>query len=230
MTRVATDENLTFQCLKTTTSRTMNPQTMAHPSFYYYNPEQHGHFSQHPGTIATGTQLQHFQQPIYPQEMMMQPQLQMQQRGPPVDSQLYMHPTAYQIQPVMTPMASPQPRFQKPLFSFHDDGHSLSLDTECGISDGYMYPSTPPLSISGSAISSPPMSCGMLPTPVSSTFFSTENIEGVKEGCEGEVKSEILAGGDWTRCGSPPLTAGEFASLCLGQISHVTSHVYHQIV
>jgi len=29
---------------------------------------------------------------------------------------------------------------------------------------------------------------------------------GVKQGCEGEVKSEILAGENWTRSGSPPLT------------------------
>ncbi|KAL8659723.1 MAG: hypothetical protein Q9226_000279 [Calogaya cf. arnoldii] len=33
-----------------------------------------------------------------------------------------------------------------------------------------------------------------------------DNLEGVKEGCEGEVQSEILAGGDWTRCDSPTLT------------------------
>ncbi|MCJ1435978.1 hypothetical protein MMC27_005354 [Xylographa pallens] len=179
---------------------------MAQPSFYYYNPEQHGHFSQHPGTMASGNQLQHFQQQMYSPEMMMQSQLHMQQRGPPVDSQMYMQPTSYQIQAAMTPMVSPRPIFQKPLFLFQGDSRSLSLDTECEINDGYMYPSTPPLSISGSAISSPPMSCGILPTPIHSTFFSTENIEGVKEGCEGDVKSEILAGGDWTRCGSPPLT------------------------
>ena len=37
-----------------------------------------------------------------------------------------------------------------------------------------------------------------------------DNIEGVKEGCEGDVQSEILAGGDWTRCCSPPLTPGTF--------------------
>lgn len=33
-----------------------------------------------------------------------------------------------------------------------------------------------------------------------------KNIEGVKEGCQSDVQSEILAGGDWTRCCSPPLT------------------------
>ena len=194
----------------------MNSQAMAQPSFYYYNPEQHGHFSQHPGAIASGNQLQHFQQQMYSPEMMMQSQLHLQQRAPPVDSQLYMQPNSYQIQAAMTPMVSPRPLFQKPLFLFQGDSRSLSLDTECGINDGYMYPSTPPLSISGSAISSPPMSCSILPTPIHNTFFSTENIEGVKEGCEGDVKSEILAGGDWTRCGSPPLTPGEFACVLLG--------------
>jgi hypothetical protein len=45
----------------------------------------------------------------------------------------------------------------------------------------------------------------MVPTPTGAVFFA-ENIEGVKEGCEGEVKSEILAGENWTRSGSPPLT------------------------
>ncbi|KAI4093184.1 MAG: hypothetical protein LQ344_003011 [Seirophora lacunosa] len=33
-------------------------------------------------------------------------------------------------------------------------------------------------------------------------------MQGVKEGCEGEVQTEILAGGDWARCGSPPMTPG----------------------
>jgi hypothetical protein len=37
-------------------------------------------------------------------------------------------------------------------------------------------------------------------------FFSGEGIEGVKQGCEEEVFSEILAGGDWQRSASPPMT------------------------
>lgn len=35
-----------------------------------------------------------------------------------------------------------------------------------------------------------------------------DNIEGVKEGCESDVQSEILAGGDWS-CRSPTLTPGK---------------------
>ena len=42
-----------------------------------------------------------------------------------------------------------------------------------------------------------------------------DNIEGVKEGCEGDVQSEILAGGDWTKCCSPPLTPGTFYTTSL---------------
>lgn len=145
----------------------------------------------------------------------------LQMQAPPNSSEstMYIQSTPFPMQPVMTPRASPRPSYQKPLFLFQEDGQTLSLDTDCGISDGYSYPSTPPLSISGSAISSPPS--GLLPTPVSSTFFGTENIEGVKEGCEGEVKSEILAGGDWTRCGSPPLTPGTFTS-CTNSLSDPT--------
>lgn len=95
---------------------------------------------------------------------------------------------------------------QRPSFLGHEEGQHLSVDTECGTPDVYVYPSTPPLSVSGSSISSPPSTCSVLPTPVSGQLFTLENIEGVKEGCEGDVKSEILAGGDWTRSCSPPLT------------------------
>jgi len=44
-------------------------------------------------------------------------------------------------------------------------------------------------------------------------FFGLESFEGVKEGCQGEVQSENLAGGDWARCGSPPMTPGKFLVL-----------------
>ena len=75
--------------------------------------------------------------------------------------------------------------------------------------DMYFYPSTPPLSASGSVISSP-SSCDVLHTPMNTVFYGLEGFEGVKEGCEGEVQSENLAGGDWARCGSPPMTPGMF--------------------
>lgn len=186
---------------------TMNTQYLAPSPFFYYNPEQsadsrqHGLFSSHPSTVVCSTQLQNFHQPAYAPQGYMNPQ-QPHIAGHPAQSnpQMYM---PFPMQAVTTPVASPRPIYHKPSVLFHD-GRSLSLETEC---ENYMYPATPPLSVSGSAVSSPPMSSGVLPTPTGPVFFA-ENIEGVKEGCEGEVKSEILAGGDWARCGSPPLTPG----------------------
>jgi hypothetical protein len=49
----------------------------------------------------------------------------------------------------------------------------------------------------------------MMPTPINGVFFSRPIMAGfpaVKEGCEEEVFSEVLTGGDWARPGSPPMT------------------------
>lgn len=46
--------------------------------------------------------------------------------------------------------------------------------------------------------------------------------EGVKEGCEGEVQSENLAGGEWARCGSPPMTPGMFVTSFFPSIHNST--------
>ncbi|KAI4105032.1 MAG: hypothetical protein LQ339_003649 [Xanthoria mediterranea] len=110
------------------------------------------------------------------------------------------------LQSFNTPVASPRPLQQRPAFLHSNDGLSLSLNTECSTPDLFVYPSTPPLSVSASTVNSPPSTCEILPTPVSAGRLPMDNLEGVKEGCEGEVQTEILAGGDWTRCGSPPLT------------------------
>ncbi|KAL8773200.1 MAG: hypothetical protein Q9209_001876 [Squamulea sp. 1 TL-2023] len=113
--------------------------------------------------------------------------------------------TAMALQTFNTSVASPRPLHQRPTFLYNNHGLP-SLDTECSTPDVFVYPSTPPLSVSASTVNSPPSTCGVLPTPVFGAQLPVENLEGVKEGCEGEVQSEILAGGDWTRCGSPPLT------------------------
>ncbi len=188
-------------------SQSMHPQAMGQSSFLYYNPEpsaehrQHGHFSPHPNTV----QEHQYQQHMYYQEMMMQRQQQhmMYPRLPSSGPQMY----TPQPKPLLS-MASPRPLQQKPAFLCQYEGQQLSLDTECSTPDVYVYPSTPPLSFSGSATSSPPSSCRVLPTPVTGMYLGLDNIEGVKEGCEGDVQSEILAGGDWTRRCSSPLTPG----------------------
>lgn len=172
---------------------------MAQSAFFYYNPDptsenrQHGHFSPHPKGIP--------QMPVTPEPASML------NYGRPSSSssQASYHARSGPItQALMTPMASPQPLYQKPTILVQQDSPYLyPLDTECA--DLRFMPSTPPLSSSGSAISSPPSSCDLLPTPAAGAFFPGDALEGVKQGCEEEVFSEILAG-DWTRSASPPMT------------------------
>ncbi|KAL8950005.1 MAG: hypothetical protein Q9222_003929 [Ikaeria aurantiellina] len=173
--------------------------------FFYYNPEP-GHFSPHPSD-CDGAQAQHFQQQMYHHQQMMFTR-------PPVSSSPVYLPakTAMALQPYNTPVASPRPIQQKQAFQYYNDGLPLSLNTTCGTPDLYVYPSTPPLSVSTSTANSPPSTCGALPTPLAYTRLPVDNLEGVKEGCEGEVQTEILAGGDWARCVSPPLTPAPFLS------------------
>jgi hypothetical protein len=105
----------------------------------------------------------------------------------------------------MTPAQSPQQIVQKPVLMMHDHVPTmLSLDTDC-----YM-PATPALSTSASTVSSPPSSCDIMPTPTNLSFA----LEGVKAGCEGEVLSENLAGGDFFRLASPPMSPGKSTILC----------------
>lgn len=170
--------------------------------FYYYQPDhtdqrQHGHFTPH---------VQHPQYmgslPVHPEMMkpMSSPMhYQMQQPSPQSPAFPAHFRQAYpQLMP--TPLASPQPLHRRPTILI--DSHAASLhplDTNC-------CPATPALSTSGSSDGSPPSSCGFLPTPVNGPSPSPESLIGVKQGCEVEVLSEILAGGDFQRCQSPPLT------------------------
>lgn len=191
-------------------SHSMHPAlSMGRPSFFYYSSDpntdhrQHGHFTPPPNAVHDGMVMHHYQQQLYQHEMMMHGQYPMYAPLPSSG------PHMYQPQKPMLAMASPRPMQQKPAFLCQYEGQQLSVDTECNNADLHVYPSTPPLSFSGSASSSPPSTCGALPTPVTGAYMGLEkNIEGVKEGCQSDVQSEILAGGDWTRCYSPPLTPG----------------------
>jgi hypothetical protein len=179
-------------------------QVMGPSPFFYYNPDpkpdnrQHGHFSQHPNNV---------QVPVY-HHIQTLPSTPMYSRPNSSCSQPSMQQQMFSGFPTnMTPMASPRPMYQKPTILIQDHSPRLMMECDSNESDAYYYPSTPPLSTSGSVISSP-SSCDILPTPMNATFYGLEGFEGVKVGCEGEVQSENLAGGDWARCGSPPMTPG----------------------
>ena len=114
----------------------------------------------------------------------------------------------YHPHAMLTPAASPRPQHYKPTIMLQQEFHGLKpLDTECY---GYL-PATPTLSASGSfsSVDSPPSTADVLPTPVNNVFFPRPHagFQAVKQGCEEEVFTEVLAGGDWTtRPGSPPMT------------------------
>ena len=172
----------------------MHPMQATSAPFFYYNPEpqgerttQHGHFTPQPASQQTLQPQMYYQRPSSAQSMSY-PQ------------------TAYANQ-MMTPVASPQPMYQKPAIFVHpqDSPFLQTLDTD------FYAPATPPLSSCGSNISSPLSSYDLLPTPVNA-FFPGESIEGVKQGCEGEVFAELLSTGAEWRSTTPPMTPGKFDS------------------
>ncbi|KAH8602789.1 hypothetical protein B0O99DRAFT_587864 [Bisporella sp. PMI_857] len=182
-------------------------QAMGQSPFFYYNPDpksdnrQHGHFSQQPNNV---------QVPVYPvpqQYVQQLPSTPIYSRPNSSCSQPPMHPQMYNNAYMMNmpPVVSPRPLYHKPTILIQEHTPRLMIESNAQESDMYFYPATPPLSASGSSISSP-SSCEILQTPVNPIFFGVEGFQGVKEGCEGEVRSENLAGHDWARCGSPPMT------------------------
>ncbi|KAI9834842.1 MAG: hypothetical protein M1819_002750 [Sarea resinae] len=186
----------------------MQPQMFGQSSFFYYNPDpspehkQHGHFTPHPNTLPSNAPMQPYQEMPFTLPSNVAYNRPTSAGSQPLSQNLASFP-----QTMVTPIASPRPMSQKPTILVQHKSpllHPLELD--CTGPDVYFFPSTPPLSTSGSTTSSPPSIYDLLPTPVNGAFSETESFEGVKEGCEGEVHAEILAGGDWARSGSPPMT------------------------
>jgi hypothetical protein len=185
-----------------------HPQSMGQSPFFYYNPDpkpdnrQHGHFSQHPNVQVPGSIYHQHMQPLPSTPIYSRPSSSSSQPAMPM--QMF-NPNAFH-QASMTPMASPRPMYQKPTILIQEHSPHLIFDPESS-EEMYFYPSTPPLSAPGSTINSPSSVGEMLQTPMNNSFFG---FEGVKEGCMGDVAAENLAGGEWARCGSPPMTPGTF--------------------
>jgi len=196
-------------------------QAQGQSPFFYYNPDpkpdnrQHGHFSQQPNTIQMPLYSVHQQQYVQPL-----PSTPVYSRPNSACSQPPMHPHIYNngYHMNMTPVVSPRPLYQKPTILIQEQAPRLMIESNAQECDMYYYPTTPPLSASGSSISSP-SSCEIMHTPVNQIFYGAEGFEGVKEGCEGEVQSENLAGHDWARCGSPPMTPGMLS--CIFSLSNL---------
>ncbi|KAJ5094261.1 C2H2 finger domain transcription factor sebA [Penicillium angulare] len=172
----------------------------AQPSFAYYpeSTQQQGHYTSQPSDVWYGPshyQSRGAEQPIY----QAQPMMNMHQMA---TTNAFRGATMN-----MTPIASPQPSQMKPAIMVQQGSPALMpLDTRFVSHDMYGFPSTPPLSSSGSTISSPPSANGTLHTPINDSFFAFEKVEGVKAGCETDVHTELLSHQDWSRTDSPPMT------------------------
>jgi C2H2 transcription facotor len=176
------------------------------PSWFVYQPvndphhRQHGHFMPSPNEQqAYNGHMQYQHGMPYQQPYAHHPQQQ------PLHSKPAFHGNM-----AMTPMASPQPRHLKPSMGFKQETSLLRpLDTNVYSNRSSYSPSTPPLSTSGSTISSPPSTLMPLPTPVNGPCFGFQPYDVVKEGREVDIYAENFANVDWSRSNSPPMTPGK---------------------
>ena len=171
------------------------------PAYFFYSPDpnpesrQHGRFipQQHPG---------HPQMSMLPIVAPL-PSTPIYSRPGSSCAQPPLLPKGYSCVPILpstlNPVASPMPIAHKP---------TIVLDTELCEADGYFSPATPPLSSSGSVISSPG-SCDMLQTPLNPMFSGLDG----REACAMDGELERFPSLDWSACASPPLTPGKNPSL-----------------
>lgn len=152
----------------------MMPQSMGHAPFYFYSNTESSQQSRQMGSMykmASGMPST----PVYSR---------------PTSSSCAQPPTLYSNGPSAMPTgASPPPAVHRP---------SIMLDTD--LSDAY-FPSTPPLSTSGSTIGSP-KNFDVLQTPMNPMFSGLDGLDGFKDGLE-TAENTVL---DWSSCGSPPMT------------------------
>jgi hypothetical protein len=160
---------------------TMMPQTMGHAPFYFYSNTESKQQLQQPRQISSMYKMASGlpTSPVYSR---------------PNSSSCAQPPTLYSNGPaVMTPGASPPSATHRP---------SIILDTDFG--DNSYFPSTPPLSTSGSTIGSP-KNYDVLQTPMNPMFSGLDGMngfDGAKDNFE-TAENTVL---DWSSCGSPPMT------------------------
>ncbi|KAL3456218.1 hypothetical protein BJX64DRAFT_294324 [Aspergillus heterothallicus] len=178
------------------------------PQFAYYPADTQSRaqtYASHPADMqAYYAQVSPFPHAAQPQQHMMAEQP--IYSAPMINMHQMATANAFRGAMNMTPIASPQPSSFKAALAVQGSPALMPLDTRFVNSEYYAFPSTPPLSTSGSSVSSPPSSTGSLHTPINEGFFTFEKVEGVKEGCEGDVHAEILANIDWQRSASPAMT------------------------
>jgi hypothetical protein len=182
----------------------MAAQAMGQVPFYYYTPECKPEAPRHHGYFPT-----HHQMPVYPAVPTL-PSTPIYSRPASACSQQQQlaGPTLYSNAPsaMVTPVASPAPM---------QLAHKPSIMVETDVRESEYYPSTPPLSTSGSVISSPG-SCELLQTPMNPMFSGLDGFDGLKA-VEFEPAEALVL--DWASCGSPPMTPVYLPSATIPSLS-----------
>lgn len=188
------------------------PTMLSESPFFYYNPDpkpehrHHGHFSPHPQLQPSHIT---FPQRQYQDLIMPFPSHLLYQRPASPDCHVSPYqPTPYVPDCMITPATSPQSVYRKPAVFVQSDS-LYGQPMEADLRSFHCSPATPPFSTSGSSTNSPPSTYCVLPSSANQAYFPVEGLKGVKQGCEGEVFTEILAGAAWARQGSPPMSPGE---------------------
>ncbi|OAR01934.1 hypothetical protein LLEC1_04869 [Akanthomyces lecanii] len=112
----------------------------------------------------------------------------------------------YQQMPVTPVYSRPGSSCSQPPTLYSNGAHKTAIMLDTDVYDNY-FPSTPPLSTSGSAIGSPKM-CDAMQTPVNPMF---SGLDGAFHGKDlfDSVETSVL---DWSSCASPPMTPVYIAS------------------
>lgn len=177
----------------------MATPAMAPASFYYYGPDHSAESRQQHGHYLHQQQHQHQHQRQFPVVPVLPSTPVFSRPGSscalPAGPQ--QHKAMTSVPTAMTPMASPQPLSYRP---------TTMLEMEARDHDLF-YPSTPPLSSSGSvSVISSPGSCDMLSTPLNPMFSGLDGSDSLSKPLFDADLMERFPTLDWSGCASPPLT------------------------
>lgn len=204
------------------TTDTLNmqaPQPFGHSNFFYYNPDsrgehrQAGHFSPNPKKAMSTAQAS-----ASPSQLFNTMKYNPQPAALPSNSQLAWRPFMGRMSSPAMAMVSPRPLNQRPTILINDESTvQHPFGTVDAVQDIYQFPSTPPLSVADSVISSPPSTCGAFSASGSdSIFLSQEQMEDFKHvPANNELKSTTLSVSDWPWTASAPPTPSMFSDASL---------------
>lgn len=108
----------------------------------------------------------------------------------------------YQQMPATPVYSRPGSSCSQPPTLYSNGAHKTAIMLDTDVYDSH-FPSTPPLSTSGSAMGSPKM-CDAMQTPMNPMFSGLDGFH--SKDLFDSVETSVL---DWSSCASPPMTPGK---------------------